>query len=68
VFVIFWVAFRQKLRVATCFTAIPSLVVSATVFNLALRDMLPAWFEFSAIYSDNLTDGIKFWYVVAGLF
>jgi len=54
--------------VATCFTAIPSLVVSATLFNLALRDMLPAWFEFSAIYSDNLTDGIKFWYIVAGLF
>jgi hypothetical protein len=66
--VIFWVAFRQKLRVATCFVTIPALVVGGIIFNLALRDKLPTWFEFSAINSDNLADGVKFWYIVAGLF
>jgi hypothetical protein len=65
---ILWIVFRRRLRVATCFVVIPGLVMIGIFLNLALRDKLPAWFEFSAISSENLTDAIKFWYIVGGLF
>jgi len=44
------------------------MAIVIIILNLGLRDMLPPEFEFSAIFSDNLRDVIKFYYLVAALF
>jgi len=63
-----WVALRRKLKVATCFLALVTMVVWSIILNLALRDIMPQWLDFSPIYSDNLRDLVKIWYTIAGLF
>jgi len=59
---------RRKLKVATCFTALISLIAFTIIINLALTNNLHAWFEFSAIHLENLNDTVKFWFIVASLF
>ena len=63
-----WLALRRKLKVATCFASLMSTVTVSIILSLALRDMLPVWFDFQPMYSDNLRDSIKFYYLVSGLF
>ena len=63
-----WTVFRRgRLRVATCFIVFPFVLLPAIYFNLALRDKLPAWFEFSAISSDNVANTVKFYFTVGSL-
>jgi len=44
------------------------MAIAIIIINLAFRDILPTIFDFSAIFSDNLRDVIKFYYLIAALF